>query len=176
MFCVCKAINTFVHQARFGGYRGAWLECQLRKNPLWPNWGATILKSRVELVVAEGFKTANNALVLENPSNYFINNFFSATSNDYTGFGHFTGAYRVNPLLLSDNTYQHIDPVAGAKVVTYCYTGQTSAVMTAWLRVLGYDAYSLSFGMNGLYHSSDNWKSNQWGVGSSVPKDLPFAQ
>ena len=35
-------------------------------------------------------------------------------------------------------------------VVVYCYTGQTSAHMAAYLRVLGYDAKSLLFGMNGM--------------------------
>lgn len=136
--------------------------------------GETILRSRVELAVQEGFKTAKNTDVLANPNNYFVNNYFSASSNDYAGFGHFDGAYRILPLTLSDNTYLHVDPAAGAKIVSYCYTGQTSAVLTACLRVLGYDAYSISFGMNGLNHSSTNWKSNQWGVGSSNPKDLPL--
>jgi rhodanese-related sulfurtransferase len=136
--------------------------------------GATILKSRVELAVQEGFKTAKNTDVIANPNNYFINNYFSGT--DYLGFGHITDAYRVLPLTLADNSYKGIDPAANAKVVTYCYTGQTSAIITACLKVLGYDAYSLTFGMNGLYHSNTAWKSNQWGVGSSVPKNLPLVQ
>jgi hypothetical protein len=46
--------------------------------------------------------------------------------------------------------------------------------MTAWLRVIGYDAYSMTFGMNGIFHSNPAWSTNQWGVGSSVPKDLPL--
>ncbi|MFD1294471.1 rhodanese-like domain-containing protein [Lutibacter holmesii] len=132
--------------------------------------GEAILKSRVELAVQEGFKTVTNADVVANPSGYFINNYFSGT--DYIGFGHLTDAYRILPLTLADNSYKGLDPTPGAKVVTYCYTGQTSAVVTACLRVLGYDAYSLTFGMNGLYHSNSAWTSNQWGVGSSVPKEL----
>ena len=32
-------------------------------------------------------------------------------------------------------------------VVVYCYTGQTSSQTTAILRLLGYEAYSLSGGM-----------------------------
>jgi rhodanese-related sulfurtransferase len=134
--------------------------------------GATILKSRVELAVQEGFKTVKNTDVIGNPNNYFINNYFNST--DYTSFGHITDAYRILPITLADNSYKGLDPAANAKVVTYCYTGQTSAVITACLRVLGYDAYSLTFGMNGLYHSNTAWKSNQWGVGSSVPHNLPL--
>ncbi|WP_456377653.1 rhodanese-like domain-containing protein [Lutibacter sp.] len=124
--------------------------------------GNEILKRRVEQVVADGFKTAANTDVIASPSSYFINNYFIDT--DYTGFGHITGAYKILPLTLAGNEYKNLDP--SAKVVTYCYTGQTSAVVTACLRVLGYDAYSLTFGMNGLNHSSSQWSSNQWGVDS----------
>jgi len=131
--------------------------------------GEEILKSRVEQVVAAGFKTASNADVTASPSNYFINNYFSDA--DYTGFGHIDGAYKILPLTLSDGQYRNLDP--SAKVVTYCYTGQTSAVVTACLNVLGYDAYSLTFGMNGLSHSSSQWSSNQWGVDSHA-KGLPL--
>ena len=35
------------------------------------------------------------------------------------------------------------------QVVVYCYTGQTSAQVSTALRVLGYDAWSLKFGMSG---------------------------
>jgi rhodanese-related sulfurtransferase len=130
--------------------------------------GEAILKKRVEEVVAAGFKTVKGSDVLAAPTNYFINNFFSST--DFTGFGHIKGAYRIQPLSIADNSVLGLDP--NAKVVTYCYTGQTSAVVTAWLRVLGYDAYSLTFGMNGLYNSNAAWSSNKWSA--SVSKDLPF--
>ena len=135
--------------------------------------GETILKKRVELVVAEGFKGVTGSDVISNPGNYFINNYFSGT--DYAGFGHIDGSYRVNPLTLADNSYLNLDPTPNAKVVTYCYTGQTSAVITATLRVLGYDAYSLKFGMNGLYNSNTAWSDNQWGV-TGNPKSLPLVQ
>jgi len=126
--------------------------------------GADILKSRVEQVVAAGFKTASNATVIASPQDYFINNYFSET--DYEKFGHVTGAQRILPLTLAGEEYMNLD--ADAKIVTYCYTGQTSAVITACLNVLGYDAYSLTFGMNGLSHSSPQWSSNQWGVDSNT--------
>lgn len=130
--------------------------------------GASILAAQVESVLKAGFKGVNPDEALNNPSDFFINNYFSET--DYTGFGHIDGAYRINPLLISDNSNTSLDPAA--KVVTYCYTGQTSGVITAYLRVLGYDAYSLKFGMNGLYNSNSAWSSNQWG-GDSKSKSLP---
>ncbi len=128
--------------------------------------GAEILKKRVEAVVAAGFKNVTPADVLANPSNYFINNYFSAAH--YTGFGHIKGAYRVQPLLLADNSISNIDP--SKKVVTYCYTGQTSGSISAWLNVMGYDAVSLLWGMNGISHSNPFWTTgevkNRWGFDS----------
>jgi rhodanese-related sulfurtransferase len=135
--------------------------------------GGEILQQRVEEVVVNGFKTASNVEVLEFPGNYFVNNYFSET--DYSGFGHVSNAYRIKEdLLLITDGYKALDSDASAQMVSYCYTGQTSAVLTAWLQVLGYDAYSLTFGMNGMYHSNSTWTTNQWGVGSSVPKNLPL--
>lgn len=132
--------------------------------------GAALLKERVEAVVAAGFKTASKGDVLANPSGYYVNNYFSAAH--YEGFGHVEGAVRVNPLMIDD--FNKLDP--NGKVVTYCYTGQTSAVLTAYLRVCGFDAYSLTFGMNGMSHSNPFWTdgavTNHWGVDSN-PKDLP---
>ena len=132
--------------------------------------GAELLKERVEAVVAAGFKGVNGSDVLANPGNYYINNYFSEAH--YTGFGHVNGAVRVNPLLLDDCT--KLDPAA--QVVTYCYTGQTSAVISAYLNVLGFDAYSLKFGINGMSKSNPFWTSgnvtNRWGHDSN-PKNLP---
>ncbi len=135
--------------------------------------GATILKNRVEAVVAEGFKTVTGTDVLNNPTNYFVHNYFSAV--DYAAFGHIKDAYRINPLLLADNSYSNLDPNPATKIVNYCYTGQTSAIVTACLRVMGYNAYSMSFGMNGIYNTNTAWTANRWGVAPNVPKELPFA-
>lgn len=149
-----------------------------------PSWtststdGATILKERVEAVVAAGFKTVSNAAVMENPGDYYVNNYFSEAH--YSGFGHVKGAVRVNPLLIDDCS--KLDP--NGQVVTYCYTGQTSAVLTAYLNVLGFDAYSLTFGVNGLTHSNSFWETggdggthvpNHWSVNASS-KDFDVVQ
>ena len=131
--------------------------------------GGEILKERVEAVVAEGFKGVSGGEVLNNPGGYFINNYFG--EGDYTSFGHINSAYRILPLNLADDTYKALDPDAN-RLVTYCYTGQTSAVITATLRVLGYNAESLKFGMNGLFNANPAFSSNQWG-GDSKPKNLP---
>ena len=135
--------------------------------------GAAILKSRVEAAVAEGMKSVTGTEVLNTPANYFVHNYFSAA--DYAAFGHIKNAYRVLPLLLADNSYLNLDPNPNAKIVNYCYTGQTSAIVTAYLRVMGYNAHTMMFGMNGLYNTNPAWTSNRWGVAPNVPKNLPFA-
>ena len=144
-----------------------------------PEWtsdlteGEEILKERIEAVFAEGFKGVAPTAVLDAPGDYFINNYYSETH--YEEFGHIDGAYRINPLLLTDDSMLNLDPTK--QVVTYCYTGQTSAVISAFLNVLGYDAYSLKFGMNGLWNENPYWETdgvvNQWGYDSN-PKDLPL--
>lgn len=129
--------------------------------------GSEILKKRVELVVAAGFKSITPADVLANPSNYFINSYISAAH--YAGFGHIKGSYRINPLLITDGTINNLDP--SKKIVSICYTGQTSGCITAWLNVLGYDAYSLLWGLNGLSYTNPFWTTpavitNHWGFDS----------
>jgi rhodanese-related sulfurtransferase len=133
--------------------------------------GEAILKERVEAVVAAGFSaaTVEGPNVVDNPSNYYINNYFSET--DYAGFGHVAGAHRILPLTISDGQINNLTP--DDEVVNYCYTGQTSAVLVACLRVLGYDAKTMTFGMNGIYNTNTAWTTNQWG-GDSNPKNLPL--
>ncbi|MFA9389864.1 MAG: rhodanese-like domain-containing protein [Prolixibacteraceae bacterium] len=132
--------------------------------------GDAMLLARVKAVIAEGFQGVSAADVLASPENYFVNNFF--TEADYTAFGHVKGANRISPLSLA-GSIENLDPAA--KICTYCYTGQTSAVVTAYLRVLGYDATSLKFGMNAMYNSNSAWTSNQWG-GDSKSKHFDLVQ
>jgi rhodanese-related sulfurtransferase len=129
---------------------------------------AEILKQRVAKVISEGFKTVTADDVLNNPGSFFINNYFSEV--DYLGFGHINGAFRISPMLIGEGQVKYNN--SGKKVVTYCYTGQTSAAITSFLRVIGYDAYSMTFGMNKLFHSSTQWTANKWS--STVPKDLAY--
>ena len=37
-------------------------------------------------------------------------------------------------------------------IAVYCYTGQTSAFLTAYLRLLGYDAKSVLYGTNAMIY------------------------
>ena len=118
--------------------------------------GAAILAERVDAMLAGGFKGISNGDVLANPGNYFINNYWSADAVDL--YGHIVGAYRVNPLTVAGEEIYNLDP--DETVVTYCWSGQSSSVITAYLTVLGYDAKSLTFGANSMIY--DNLQSSKW--------------
>jgi len=68
----------------------------------------------------------------------------SIRSADHYAVGHIPGAINIGLGDLVDNL-DNINP--DAPVYVYCYTGHSAAQATALLNMLGYDAYSLKFGM-----------------------------
>ena len=109
-----------------------------------------MLQERVQLMLKNGFKGVSNADVLANPDSYFVNNFWASVDTEH--YGHIKGAYRLLPLSIGDNTIMNLDP--NKEIVTYCWTGQTSSIVTAYLNVIGYNATSLKFGCNGMIYSA----------------------
>jgi len=111
--------------------------------------GADILNDRILAAIGNSTWSVSKTDVLANPAAYFINNKWSETH--WTAFGHIDGAYRIDVgdgLGIDGITY--MNPSADT-VVTYCYTGQTSSILTSWLNVVGYDnAKSLLFGATGI--------------------------
>ncbi len=119
--------------------------------------GATILAERVSTMLAGGFKGITATDVLTTPTDYFINNYWAEA--DVSTYGHIAGAYRIKEdLTLAADGFEHLDP--NETIVTYCWTGQTSSVVTAYLTVLGYDALSLKFGANAMIY--DQLTSGKW--------------
>jgi len=60
--------------------------------------------------------------------------------------GHIKGAVNMDPkTLFTAENLSKLPP--DRQIVVYCYTGQTSAQVAAALRMLGYDAWSMQFGM-----------------------------
>lgn len=67
------------------------------------------------------------------------------SAEDYA-VGHIPGAVNIGAkALFAADTLKKLPP--NKQIVTYCYTGQTSSQTTAALNMLGYDAYSMLFGM-----------------------------
>lgn len=109
--------------------------------------GATILEARVREALTLGFgeaKIANSA----DFSNSYVVNYWK--NEHYLDPGHLPGAIQYTPKAdLKLDTYLKTLPT-DKQVVVYCYTGQTSAHVAAFLRVMGYDAKSLLYGANGM--------------------------
>jgi rhodanese-related sulfurtransferase len=120
--------------------------------PMWETTstdGATILADAVSAMLAKDWATSP-ADVLATPGDYNIYNFWS--EGDYTTFGHFTGAYQIQPISLASDVVKAF-PTSDDFLV-YCFTGQTSSYTTAWLQVLGYNAKSILNGVNALSHTA----------------------
>jgi rhodanese-related sulfurtransferase len=119
--------------------------------PVWTataTAGADILVERVKSTLEAGLKGVAAADVLANPAGYHIINYWS--SADYTTFGHFSGAYNLPVISLANDLNKTMDPSRGPLV--YCYTGQTSSMVTFWLNVLGYNSKSILYGANRLVY------------------------
>lgn len=126
--------------------------------------GAALLAERVAAMTSGGFKGEASVDIVGTPTNYFINNYWAAADNDL--YGHIDGAIRNNTFTLANDGFKDLDP--SKKVVTYCWTGQTSSMITAYLNVLGYDAVSLLNGANSMIY--DELQGHKW---APVTVDLP---
>ncbi|MEA1987250.1 MAG: rhodanese-like domain-containing protein [Candidatus Marinimicrobia bacterium] len=124
--------------------------------------GADILASRVATLLSDGYGYATAPDILVNRGDYFINNYWDETSWDH--YGHIAGAHRVFGMSLENGGIDNMNP--DETIVTYCWTSQTSGVITAYLTVLGYDAQSLMLGTNGMIYS--NLETHAWGLGANV--------
>lgn len=125
--------------------------------------GEDILDSRIDGMIAAGFGAyaINATMVTDNPDNYYIVNYWP--NSEYLNPGHIPGAYNYVPgqslTLATDLKTLPTDKT----IVVYCYTGQTSAFITAYLGTLGYDAKSLKFGANSMFHGDlpkSNWTTD----------------
>ncbi len=113
--------------------------------------GLGILEARAIAIFAEGFGAAKvtSAEVFGAPDNYYIVNYWKLTHYDV---GHIPGAIQYSPKAdIAFDTFLKTLPT-DKTIAVYCYTGQTSAHMTAYLRLLGYDAKSLLYGCNGMMY------------------------
>jgi len=116
--------------------------------------GANILRARVEAVFAEGFSPAaamSNGSLFDTPENYYIVNYWSL---EHYNQMHIPGAIQYTPQV-DLNLATSLKTLPKDKTIAvYCYTGQTSAHIAAYLRVLGYDAKSVLYGVNQMAHDT----------------------
>ena len=120
----------------------------------YPQWettstdGAEILAANVTTMLAASDWGIASDGVLADPAAFNTYNFW--TTEDYTTFGHFKGALQFKPISIANDLVYSLPTTDDCLI--YCYTGQTSSFITAWLQVLGYNAKSILFGVNKLKH------------------------
>jgi rhodanese-related sulfurtransferase len=139
--------------------------------------GAKILEARVKTMLSNASWSVAKTDILANPGNYFINNYWPQVSWD--AFGHINGAYRIFEDLKVANL-TNLDPSKTG--VIYCYTGQTSGIVSGWLEIMGYSNFkSLSYGVNGINYTGlvgsdvDAAKTKTWkGAGSGSVNNFGY--
>lgn len=114
--------------------------------------GQEILEARVTALLTEGFSpaTVTNQTLFGALSNYYIVNYWPA--DQYADPGHVPGAIQYTPKESMKLDVDLKTLPADKTVAVYCYTGQTSAFLTAYLRLLGYDAKSVLYGTNAMIY------------------------
>lgn len=132
--------------------------------------GEDILIARVGEMLEDGFGAyaIDATMVTDNPSNYYVVNYWP--SAEYLNPGHIPGAYNYVPGQSLTTTTDLKTLPTDKTIVVYCYTGQTSAFMAAYLGTLGYNVKSLKFGANSMFHG-DLPKSN-WSAGNIMDYDF----
>ncbi len=111
-----------------------------------------ILENRVNALLTEGFTPASvtSGTVFTNLTGYYIVNYW--TEAQYTTPGHIPGAIQYTPKESLKFAVDLTTLPADKPVAVYCFTGQTSAHLVAYLRLLGYDAKSILYGANGMIY------------------------
>jgi rhodanese-related sulfurtransferase len=113
--------------------------------------GESILRSRVEELFTLGVsagKISNETAFTNLDANYTVNYW----SQEHYNVGHIPGAVQYTPKASFSYSQELTTLPTDKTIVVYCYTGQTSSFVTAYLKVLGYDAKSLVFGANGMMY------------------------
>ncbi|MFC2106837.1 rhodanese-like domain-containing protein [Bacteroidota bacterium] len=114
--------------------------------------GQEILEARIASLFADGFTPAavTRTAVFGNLSNYYILNYWP--ENHYLDPGHIPGAIQYTPKQSIKYDVDLKTLPTDKTIAVYCYTGQNSANLAAYLRLLGYDAQSILYGTNGMIY------------------------
>lgn len=113
--------------------------------------GEEILQARIDSLFAKGFRDViiSAEEVFEDPSAYYIINY---DRKDKYDSGHIPGAVRYKPGATLGIVSEMQTIPTDKTVVVYCNTGQNSGFVTAYLRLFGYPAKSLTYGANSFMY------------------------
>ncbi len=125
--------------------------------PVLTESAVSVVAERVADMLSNGFqKITYQAFEALPDEDVFVINYFPA--EDYMPDGphgvpgHIDGAYQFRPYqtMAIDQWLKKIP--TDKTIIVYCWTGQHSSQITAYLNMLGYNAKSLLFGSNHLFH------------------------
>jgi len=109
--------------------------------------------SEILMIRAQQVITVNYSVTIDKLektlSDYYIINYWPKAKYDEA---HLKGAIWYQPKKSLNINEDLCTLPADKKILVYCYTGQNSANLAAYLRVLGYDAKSLLWGANGMIY------------------------
>jgi rhodanese-related sulfurtransferase len=136
--------------------------------------GQEILEARVAAVLTEGFGPASvtNTVLFGDLASYYVVNYWPAAQ--YTDPGHITGSMQYEPKASMKLAADLKTLPANKKIAVYCYSGQTSAFLSAYLRLLGYDAKSLLYGTNAMIYDKmveKNMTASTWSAANIMGYD-----
>jgi len=114
--------------------------------------GQEILEARVTAILTEGYTpaTVSSATLFGALSSYYIVNYWTAAQ--YADPGHVPGAIQYTPKEAIKLAADLKTLPTNKTVAVYCFTGQTSSFLVAYLRLLGYDAKSVLYGTNSMIY------------------------
>jgi len=139
------------------------------------------VNTRIKKIIEEGFYFSNN-LPSEN-NNYIVcygkmRLYYARRFVTFDGRGHPPGAiYYMDSPDFEFRSGKYLQSLPTDKpICVYDYDGQQSACMTAYLRVLGYDANSLLFGANQLFYSRmiDEPDLQEYAFSSLMINNFPY--
>lgn len=140
--------------------------------------GSEILRARIDSLFAAGHYDAliSARSVFEQPENYYI---ISYDGEDKYKSGHVPGAVHYQPGKTAGVVAALQSIPADSPVVLYCNTGHSSGFVTAYLRLLGYDAATLTYGSNSFMYQKMKTEAAKlsWVVfDESEIHDYPFVK
>ncbi len=143
--------------------------------------GKEILEERINQLLASTSATPFDDIkiaygtVTGNLTNYYIVNYWPVAQYN---LGHLPGAVQYTPKAdLKLSASLKTLPV-NKPVVVYCYTGQTSSQVATYLKLLGYDAKTLMFGVNVMNYDwmGTNSIPSQWSQNEVKEYDVVTGQ
>ena len=116
--------------------------------------GQEILEARATAILTEGYTPASvsGATVFGSIANYYIVNYWPTTQYSDPTLGHIPGSMQYTPKESMKYGVDLTTLPTNKTVAVYCYTGQTSSFLAAYLRLLGFDAKSILYGTNGMIY------------------------